>query len=247
METDMATQSGERHVAIGAGNVTLESDLSVPENAAGLVVFAHGSSGSRQSAANQYMARSFNQQSFATLMVDLLSADEMRDDQEVAEYRYNVRLLANRLLGVTDWVKGSQDIKELPRGYFAAGADAAATFVADAERPGDVRAIVSRAGRPDLVELILPRVRAATLLIVGDDDPLLLDLTRDAYQLLRSEKEILVIGGATHRFERPDVLDPIIERTCNWLRRHMLSGEQKGAQPQAGQGTQPSQSGARNP
>jgi dienelactone hydrolase len=234
----MGTQSIERHVDIGAGDATLEGDLSVPENVAGIVVFAHGSTGTRQSPPNQYLARNFNQQGFATLMVDLLTAEEQRSDDEVAEFRYNLRLLANRLQKATDWVKTTPDVKELPQGYFAAGEDAAAAMVADAERPGEVRAIVSRAGRPDLVEKILPRVQAATLLILGDDDRTLQDLTRDAFQRLRCEKDIVVIRGATHRFDNPDVLDEIADRACSWFRTHLLSGEQKAQQTQAGQATQ---------
>jgi putative phosphoribosyl transferase len=177
----------QRLVRIAAGRVLLEGNLSLPEGACGIVLFAHGSGGSRFSPRNRHVAELLNREKLATLLVDLLTPEEEAAvDMRTAELRFNISLLAERLVGVTDWLARQSGTGPLRIGYFGASTGAAAALVAAAERPRIVRAVVSRGGRPDLAGLALARVEAPTLLIVGGNDTLVIELNRTALaQLLR--------------------------------------------------------------
>ena len=160
----------ERLVRVAAGKVTLEGNLVVPEGAAGVVLFAHGSGSSRRSPRNRSVARELQERGLATLLIDLLTADEEAIDVETAHLRFDIGLLADRLAGATDWLLEEAETRRLRIGYFGASTGAAAALVAAALRPRSVGAVVSRGGRPDLAGDALPRVEAPTLLIVGGDD-----------------------------------------------------------------------------
>jgi dienelactone hydrolase len=203
--------------------VTLEGDLSVPAGAAGVVLFAHGSGSSRHSSRNRYVAQLLNQAKLATLLIDLLTADEEAIDQRTAHLRFDIGLLADRLIGATDWLTGQADTKHLRIGYFGASTGAAAALVAAAERPDTVGAVVSRGGRPDLAGPALPRVRAPTLLIVGGSDYQVIDLNRAALAQLRCEKHLVIVPGATHLFEEPGALDRVADLARAWFEAHLVS------------------------
>ena len=193
----------ERLVRVAAARVLLEGNLTLPEGARGIVLFAHGSGSSRFSPRNCYVAQQLNREKLATLLVDLLSPEEEAVDLRTARLRFNIGLLAERLVGITDWLVRQPDTRPLRIGYFGASTGAAAALVAAAERPQIVRAIVSRGGRPDLAGPALARVEAPTLLIVGGDDMPVIELNRAALAQLRCEKRLVIVPGATHLFESP--------------------------------------------
>ncbi|MER8396779.1 dienelactone hydrolase family protein [Mesorhizobium sp. M1405] len=213
----------EHIVHVPVGPVTLEGNLSLPSDARGLVLFAHGSGSSRHSPRNRYVAGRLNEANLATFLVDLLMAEEERIDQVTAELRFNIGLLADRLVGVTDWLDASPDTSGLRLGYFGASTGAGAALVAAAERPDQAAAVVSRGGRPDLAALALPRVRAPTLLVVGGADTQVIALNRSALAALRSEKELAIVPGATHLFEEPGALDEVADLATQWFLRHLIS------------------------
>ncbi|MER8369163.1 dienelactone hydrolase family protein [Mesorhizobium sp. M1348] len=187
------------------------------------MLFAHGSGSSRHSPRNRYVAGRLNEANLATFLVDLLMAEEERIDQVTAELRFNIGLLADRLVGVTDWLDASPDTSGLRLGYFGASTGAGAALVAAAERPDQAAAVVSRGGRPDLAALALPRVRAPTLLVVGGADTQVIALNRSALAALRSEKELAIVPGATHLFEEPGALDEVADLATQWFLRHLIS------------------------
>src|ERR1700719_5198167 len=203
----MESNCEKRMVRIAAGRVLLEGNLSLPEGAGGIVLFAHGSGSSRFSPRNRYVAQLLNQARLATLLVDLLSPEEEAVDLRTAQLRFNIGLLAERLVGITDWLVQQPDTRPLRIGYFGASTGAAAALVAAAERPQIVRAIVSRGGRPDLAGPALARVEAPTLLIVGGRDDLVLELNRRAFAELTCEKRLEILPGATHLFEEPGAIE----------------------------------------
>jgi len=208
----------ERSVEIEpAPGVRLAGDLRLPDAAAGLVVFAHGSGSSRLSPRNRQVAEALNEDGFATLLFDLLSAEEEGDRAKV----FDIGLLAERLLAVTEWVGTDADLAELPLGYFGASTGAAAALRAAARSGGEVRAVVSRGGRPDLAAESLGEVAAPTLLIVGGADWQVLELNEAAARLLRCEHEVAVVPGATHLFEEPGALDRVTELASAWYARHL--------------------------
>ena len=196
----------------------LDADLHLPETALGLVIFAHGSGSSRFSSRNRQVAESLNKGHFATLLLDLLTQSEERVDVRTAEYRFDIPLLARRMVAATDWAAGHNLVGRLPIGYFGASTGAAAALIAAAERPGTA-AVVSRGGRPDLAGDALARVTAPTLLIVGGRDPVVLDLNRQALDQLTSEKELVVVPDATHLFEEPGALQQVAELAVRWFAR----------------------------
>ncbi|MER8419758.1 dienelactone hydrolase family protein [Mesorhizobium sp. M1329] len=216
-------RDSEHVVHLPAGPVTLEGNLSLPPDARGLVLFAHGRGSSRHSPRNRYVAGRLNEANLATCLVDLLTAEEERIDQVTAELRFNIGLLADRLVGVTDWLGASPDTSGLRLGYFGASTGAGAALVAAAERPDQAAAVVSRGGRPDLAALALPRVRAPTLLVVGGADTQVIALNREALAALRSEKELTIVPGATHLFEEPGALDEVADLATQWFLRHLIS------------------------
>ena len=218
-------RSEERVVRVVAGPVTLEGNLTLPAGARGVVLFAHGSGSSRLSPRNRYVARLLNEGKLATLLIDLLTPDEAVIDVQSAHLRFDIGLLAERLIGATDWLTQYPDSRHLRVGYFGASTGAAAALVAAAERPRVVGAIVSRGGRPDLAGPALARVQAPTLLIVGGDDAPVIELNRQAFTQLRGEKRLAIIPGATHLFEEPGALEQVAWLAREWLERYLAPAE----------------------
>jgi dienelactone hydrolase len=218
-------QGEERLVRVTAGGVILEGNLSLPEGARGVVLFAHGSGSSRHSSRNRHVARLLNEARLATLLIDLLAADEEALDLRTAHLRFDIGLLAQRLVGATDWLSQQPDTRPLRIGYFGASTGAAAALVAAAERPEVVGAVVSRGGRPDLAGPALPLVRAPTLLIVGGNDLPVIELNRAAYEQLRCEKQLVIVPGATHLFEEPGALDEVARLAREWSEHHLVPAQ----------------------
>jgi dienelactone hydrolase len=189
------------------------------------VLFAHGSGSSRLSPRNRYVARLLNEGKLATLLIDLLTPDEAVIDVQSAHLRFDIGLLAERLIGATDWLTEYPDSRHLRVGYFGASTGAAAALVAAAERPRVVGAIVSRGGRPDLAGPALARVQAPTLLIVGGDDTPVIELNRQAFTQLRGEKRLAIIPGATHLFEEPGTLEQVAWLAREWFESHLAPAE----------------------
>ncbi len=181
------------------------------------------------------MARLLNEARLATLLVDLLTPEEEAIDARTAHLRFDIGLLAARLVAVTDWLNRLPETKDFPVGCFGASTGAAGALVAAAERPDAVYAVVSRGGRPDLAGPALPRVRAPTLLIVGGNDPEVIELNRKALARLRCEKELVIIPGATHLFEEPGALDEVARLARAWFERHLPARAGSGA-PATGRG-----------
>jgi dienelactone hydrolase len=213
-----------------AGKVELDGNLLVPDGASGLVVFAHGSGSSRFSPRNRMVAGVLREAGLGTLLFDLLTEEEERIDMRTRHLRFDIGLLAERLAGATDWVVGQSDLSGLRLGYFGSSTGAAAALVAGAEQPGQVGAIVSRGGRPDLAGDALAGVRAATLLIVGGRDTPVIGMNRDALGRLRCEKDMKIVPGATHLFEEPGALEQVARLARKWFAHH-LSAE-RGSEPQ---------------
>jgi putative phosphoribosyl transferase len=212
----------ERTVRVPAGPVTLEGDLTVPEGARGIVLFAHGSGSSRHSPRNRRVAWQLQEVRLATLLVDLLTADEEAADRRTGHLRFDIGLLAERLVEAADWLGRQPETRDLALGCFGASTGGAAALVAAAARPHTVCAVVSRGGRPDLAGPALPVVRAPTLLIVGGDDTPVLELNRQAHERLHCEKRLVVIPGATHLFEEPGALDQVAGDARAWFEQHLL-------------------------
>jgi putative phosphoribosyl transferase len=213
--------SFEREIVYTADGAELGGSLTLAPDARGIVVFAHGSGSSRFSPRNRQVAGALNDAGLATLLIDLLTADEERVDRATAALRFDIPLLAQRLVGATDWLRAQPQPAPLHVGYFGASTGAAAALIAAAEVP-DVRAVVSRGGRPDLAGDALARVHAPTLLIVGERDPQVLQLNRAALaELAAPEKELVVVPGATHLFEEPGALEEVTRLAQAWLVRHL--------------------------
>ena len=211
----------EQLVRVPAGPATLEGNLALPGEARAVVLFAHGSGSSRHSPRNRYVARLLNEAKLVTLLIDLLTVKEELIDMRTAQLRFDIELLAERLVGATNWVAQFPDTRQLRIGYFGASTGAAAALVAAAVRPDAVGAIVSRGGRPDLAGAALPHVRAPTLLIVGGDDGQVIELNRTALAQMRSEKQMVIVPGATHLFEEPGALDEVARLARDWFHRHL--------------------------
>ena len=212
----------EREVQVAAGPVTLEGNLNLPQDARGVVLFAHGSGSSRHSPRNRRVARQLNEARLATLLVDLLTAEEESVDLRTAHHRFDIGLLSERLVGAIDWLLESDETRGLRIGCFGASTGAAAALVAAAERPSLVSAVVSRGGRPDLAGPSLGLVRAPTLLIVGGNDPLVIELNQATLEQLRCEKKLVIIPGATHLFEEPGALDEVARLARDWFERYFM-------------------------
>ena len=219
----MEREGAERLIRVAAGAVTLEGNLSLPKGADGIVLFAHGSGSSRHSPRNRYVAWLLNEAGLATLLVDLLTSEEEAIDLTTAHLRFDIGLLAWRLIGVTDWLTEHPDTRHLRIGYFGASTGAAAALMAAAERADVVGAVVSRGGRPDLAGPALTRVKAPTLLIVGGNDFPVIDLNRAALAQLHCEKQLVIVPGATHLFEEPGALDQVAQLAREWFKRYLLT------------------------
>jgi putative phosphoribosyl transferase len=229
MNNSVAQTVEEQLVRVPAGAVTLEGNLTLPQDSHGIVLFAHGSGSSRHSPRNRYVARVLNEAKLATLLIDLLTPHEEVIDARTAQLRFDIDLLAERLVDATDWLTQFPDTKDLPIGYFGASTGAAAALAAAAVRPEVVGAIVSRGGRPDLARAALAQVRAPTLLIVGGNDGQVIELNRAALAQLRCEKQLMIVPGATHLFEEPGALDEVARLACDWFQRHLIAVAQAAA------------------
>jgi len=196
-------------------------DLTVPNDAQGVVVFAHGSGSSRRSRRNRQVANRLTELKLATLLVDLLTEQEDVLDQSTRELRFDIGLLARRLTLAANDVTNRPSTTGLPLGFFGASTGAAAALVAASEDHDRVRAVVSRGGRPDLAGGALPLVSAPTLLIVGGNDPIVLDLNREAIEAMRCERELIVVPDATHLFEEPGALERVAGLAGDWFARHL--------------------------
>jgi len=186
-----------------------------------VVLFAHGSGSSRLSPRNRHVARVLNEAALATLLVDLLTPEEEAIDARKAHLRFDIGLLAERLVAATDWLTAHPDTRDLRVGYFGASTGAAAALVAAAARSGAVGAVVSRGGRPDLAGRVLALVRAPTLLIVGGRDLQVLELNREAFAQLTCDKRLEIVPGATHLFEEPGALHEVARLAANWFVEHL--------------------------
>jgi len=220
----------ERPVEIPADGFVLDADLVVPAGALGVVVFAHGSGSSRHSARNRAVARVLQQSRFATLLMDLLTPTEERLDEHTRHLRFDIALLADRLVIATDWVSAQPALAGLPVGYFGASTGGGAALVAAAERPDRVRAVVSRGSRPDLAGAALAQVRAPTLLLVGGHDEEVLALNERARVQMPGLVELTVVPGATHLFEEPGTLEQVAHLAAAWFLTH-LTRRHPGAAP----------------
>jgi putative phosphoribosyl transferase len=218
---DRARHDEEMTLVIPAGGVELEGNLAIPAAARGLVLFAHGSGSSRRSSRNRFVARALRHRGFGTLLFDLLTADEERQDAVDAHLRFNIPLLAARLGETTDWIQEYGPAKGLSIGYFGASTGAAAALIAAVKRSQDVGAIVCRGGRPDLARQALAHVRVPTLLIVGGADTAVLDLNRDALEQIPGPKQLTVIPDATHLFEEPGALEEVARLAGDWFERYL--------------------------
>lgn len=201
--------------------VGLAADLVLPPDAKGLVLFAHGSGSSRFSSRNRFVARVLQQSGFGTLLLDLLTAQEEQIDLRTARLRFDIGLLADRLLQATTWVLADPETRHLPVGYFGASTGGGAALVAAAHIPDTVSAVVSRGGRPDLAGSHLANVNAPTLLIVGSRDEPVIRLNQGALEQLSCEKKLEIVSGATHLFEEPGALDQVALLAAQWFRKYV--------------------------
>ena len=201
-------------------SAALEGALAIPPDASGLTVFAHGSGSSRLSPRNQFVAAELRKEGLATLLFDLLTEREDSDYRR----RFDIALLTERLKATTEWLRKNVETSTLPIGYFGASTGAAAALRAAAALGREIGAVVSRGGRVDLAESVLGEVGAPTLLIVGENDDAVLELNRRAYELLRGEKKLAVVAGATHLFEEPGALEEVARLSADWLKKHLRRG-----------------------
>jgi dienelactone hydrolase len=221
MTSGVVEQIISTRVDILVGGDSLAGDLVVPRNAAGIVIFAHGSGSGRFSSRNRFVARALNAGGFATLLLDLLTEHEDRLDQETAQLRFDIPLLSRRVMGTVDWSRSDARTKELRIGLFGASTGAAAALVAAAARQGAIGAVVSRGGRPDLAGSMLEGVQAPTLLIVGGADTVVIELNRLAMERLHCTRKIAIIPGATHLFEEPGALEQVCSLASGWFEKHL--------------------------
>ena len=199
----------------------LDGNVAVVDQATGLVLFVHGSGSSRHSMRNQFVARTLNQAGLATLLLDLLTREEESVDLYTREHRFDISLLAERLVWVTEWVKQQKQIAVLSIGYFGSSTGAGAALVAAAALPNDVAAVVSRGGRPDLAGAALPKVKAPTFLIVGGEDHVVIELNEQARSQMKCECEIEIVPGATHLFEELGALEKVAKLASDWFVSHL--------------------------
>jgi putative phosphoribosyl transferase len=208
-------------VQISAGSSVLPGNLTIPESATALVLFAHGSGSSRHSPRNQFVSRTLNAAGLGTLLFDLLTPDEESIDMYTREHRFNIGLLAERLMHATTWAKRNDETRNLQIGYFGSSTGGAAALVAAAENPQEVGAVVSRGGRPDLAGDALPKVQAPTLLIVGGNDDIVIELNEMARDRMRCEVKLEIVPGATHLFEEPGALEKVAQLATDWFVSHL--------------------------
>jgi putative phosphoribosyl transferase len=208
-------------ISVPVNGHPLAGDLTLPDQAVGIVLFAHGSGSSRHSPRNQYVAAALNGRRLGTLLIDLLTADEEAVDEFTRELRFDIPLLADRLGACLAWLSGDARSAGLPLGLFGASTGAAAALICAARQPERVSAVVSRGGRPDLAGEALAAVQAPTLLIVGGHDEVVLDLNRQARAKLRCPSDLTIVAGARHLFEEPGALERVAELAGDWLTTHL--------------------------
>ncbi|HEX3280104.1 MAG TPA: dienelactone hydrolase family protein [Pyrinomonadaceae bacterium] len=219
--TAATVAKGDTEVLIDAGSVQLAGELRVPEEATGVVLFAHGSGSSRHSPRNQYVAKVIREAGVGTLLFDLLTRDEERIDNYTREYRFDIPLLAERLVAATKWLAAKPETSKLRPGYFGASTGGGAALIAAATIGQQIGAVVSRGGRPDLAGEALRQVEAPTLLIVGGLDGPVIAMNEDAFTQLRCVKELKIIAGATHLFEEPGKLETAASFAAAWFRKYL--------------------------
>lgn len=213
----------ENNIVIEVNDIKLEGNLYLVENSSGIVLFAHGSGSSRMSPRNRYVAEYLNKAGLSTLLFDLLTTEEDEVDQFTREFRFDIPLLAKRLVGATDWLQSQAELINLNIGYFGSSTGAAAALIAAAERPEVTHAVVSRGGRPDLAGVSLPEVKAPTLLIVGGWDDVVIELNQQAKaQMQSTDAKLTIVEGATHLFEEPGKLDEVTKLAADWFRKYLL-------------------------
>ena len=209
-------------VKIAAGSVTVEGILSVPTDAQGIVLFAHGSGSTHRSPRNRQVAEVLNDGGFGTVLIDLLTPDEQQVDLQTARLRFDIPFLAGRLTNIADWIHDQPELRKLPFGLFGASTGAAAALITAVERSELVRAVVSRGGRPDLAGEALTRVEAPALLIVGGDDTSVIELNRRAMAKMHCAHELKIVPGATHLFEEPGTLEEVAKLARDWFGRWLI-------------------------
>ena len=207
-------------IQIPAGRATMAGNLTIVDQAVALVLFAHGSGSSRHSPRNQFVARRLNDAGLATLLFDLLTPDEETVDLYTREHRFNIGLLAERLLYATRWAAQQDQTRNLRVSYFGSSTGAAAALIAASELPDAICAVVSRGGRPDLAGDALPKVKAPTLLIVGGEDHVVIGMNEEARAQMRCEVKIDIVPGATHLFEEPGALERVADWAADWFLLH---------------------------
>jgi putative phosphoribosyl transferase len=216
---ESAIESRSPELQIPIQNLSLRGDLILPSHPIGLVLFAHGSGSGRKSSRNRFVASILQKQKIGTLLFDLLTEQEEIADARTAHLRFDIPLLADRLLQVTEWMR--REKTALPTGYFGASTGAAAALIAAAQLGQTIRAVVSRGGRPDLAAPELPKVQSPTLLIVGSLDLPVIDMNQSAYAQLRCEKHLEIVPGASHLFEEPGTLETAANLAADWFRAHL--------------------------
>ena len=208
-------------LAIPAGDVLLDADVGIPQEARGVILFVHGSGSSRHSPRNRYVAGELHNAGLATVLADLLTPEEEKVDQRSAEFRFDIRLLARRVVALTDWLADDEAFADLGLGYFGASTGAAAALIGAAARPDRIGAVVSRGGRPDLAAEDLPHVRQPTLLIVGGEDDVVIELNRSAHRQLAGDARLEIVPGAGHLFEEPGALEQVARLAAAWFAQHL--------------------------
>jgi len=210
-------------IHVSVDSTTVEGNLSVPEGAEGIVLFAHGTGSSRHSPRNNFVAEKLRDGGLATLLIDLLTSEEKEIDRRTRRIRFDIDRLAERVVGAMEWLAGQSETEDLGIGLFGSSTGAAAALIAATKRPSLASAVVSRGGRVDMAEPILDEVTAPTLFIVGGKDRQVLDLNRQALAKLETEKQLEVIPGAGHLFEEPGALDAVARLAREWFQRHLRS------------------------
>ena len=210
-------------VHISMDSATIEGNLSIPEGAEGIVLFAHGAGSSRHSSRNNFVADELRAGGLATLLIDLLTSDEKDIDRRTRQIRFDIDRLAERVVGTTDWLLEQPETEALNIGVFGSSTGAAGALIAAAQHPQAVDAVVSRGGRVDLAEAVLDEVRAPSLFIVGGNDTQVLRLNRQALDQMKAEKKLEIVSGAGHLFEQPGALDEVARLAREWFQRHLTS------------------------
>jgi putative phosphoribosyl transferase len=221
MSREKESDARRTPVAVPLDGQSLSGDLGMPADPRGVVIFAHGSGSSRHSPRNQYVARTLEQRHLATLLIDLLTPQEEAIDDQTAEYRFDIPMLAGRLVTIVDWLHRHKETASLPIGLFGASTGGGAALIAAAERPREIAAVVSRGGRPDLAGKALTKVTTPTLLIVGEFDSPVIQMNRDAMEQMRGEVQLEIVPGATHLFEQPGTLERVAELAGNWFAQQL--------------------------